>query len=102
MPCRAGKQPCAGHGPSVLGLRWRVGRVQDPDRASISRRVAGGRSEYATRASERDYGIGAQILKDIGVGEMTLLTSSTRKMAALEGFGLTLTGRIPIREGSDD
>jgi 3,4-dihydroxy 2-butanone 4-phosphate synthase/GTP cyclohydrolase II len=76
--------------------------VQDPDRDSISRRVTGGRSDYAHRASERDYGIGAQILKDIGVGEMTLLTSSTRKMAALEGFGLTLTGRIPIREGSDD
>jgi 3,4-dihydroxy 2-butanone 4-phosphate synthase/GTP cyclohydrolase II len=75
--------------------------VQDPDPQSISRRVAGGRQDYADRASERDYGVGAQILKDIGVGAMTLLTSSTRKMAALEGFGLQLTGRIKIRGGSD-
>ncbi|WP_219893477.1 3,4-dihydroxy-2-butanone-4-phosphate synthase [Aquisediminimonas profunda] len=76
--------------------------VQDPDPHSISRRVMGGRRDYANRASERDYGIGAQILKDLGVGKMTLLTSSTSKMAALEGFGLQLTGRIPIRKGSDD
>ncbi|MGE3692982.1 MAG: 3,4-dihydroxy-2-butanone-4-phosphate synthase [Novosphingobium sp.] len=76
--------------------------VQDPDPRSISRRVTGGRREYAHRASERDYGIGAQILKDIGVGEMTLLTSSTRKMAALEGFGLVLNGRIPIQGRSHD
>ena len=75
--------------------------VQDPDQHSISRRVAGGRRDYANRASDRDYGIGAQILKDLGVGKMTLLTSSTRKMVALEGFGLQLTGRIPIREGQD-
>ena len=75
--------------------------VQDPDPHSISRRVAGGRREYANRASERDYGIGAQILKELGVGKMTLLTSSTRKMAGLEGFGLQLTGRIPIREKND-
>jgi 3,4-dihydroxy 2-butanone 4-phosphate synthase / GTP cyclohydrolase II len=72
--------------------------VQDPDPHSISRRVAGGRRDYANRASERDYGIGAQILKDLGVGKMTLLTSSTAKMVALEGFGLQVTGRIPIRE----
>jgi 3,4-dihydroxy 2-butanone 4-phosphate synthase/GTP cyclohydrolase II len=75
--------------------------VQDPDPHSISSRVAGGRREYANRASERDYGIGAQILKDLGVSKMTLLTSSTRKMAGLEGFGLELTGRIPIRENAD-
>lgn len=75
--------------------------VQDPDPHSISRRVAGGRREYANRASDRDYGIGAQILKDLGVGKMTLLTSSTSKMAALEGFGLQLTGRIPIRENNN-
>ncbi len=76
--------------------------VQDPDPHSISRRVAGGRRDYANRASERDYGIGAQILKDLGVGKMTLLTSSSRKMAALEGFGLSLTNRIPILGSSND
>ena len=72
--------------------------VQDPDPRSISQRISGGRQDYALRSSERDYGIGAQILRDLGVGKMTLLTSSVRKMAALEGFGLELTGRMPIRE----
>jgi 3,4-dihydroxy 2-butanone 4-phosphate synthase/GTP cyclohydrolase II len=64
--------------------------------ASISRRVLGGRGEYARLSSERDYGIGAQILKDLGVGRMALLTSSTRKMAALEGFGLEIVDRKAI------
>lgn len=72
--------------------------VQDPDPQSISRRVSGGRRAYAERASERDYGIGAQILQDIGVGKMTLLTSSNRKLAALEGFGLEVVDRQPIVE----
>jgi len=45
-----------------------------------------------------DYGIGAQILLDPGVGHMTLLTSSKAKLAALEGFGLTVTGRLELRE----
>ncbi|WP_072383622.1 3,4-dihydroxy-2-butanone-4-phosphate synthase [Novosphingobium sp. NDB2Meth1] len=73
--------------------------VQDPDRASISRRVLGGREEYARISSERDYGIGAQILKDLGVGRMALLTSSSRKMAALEGFGLEIVDRKAIVGG---
>ena len=75
--------------------------VQDPDAQSISRRVRGGRRDYARRASERDYGIGAQILRDLGIGKMTLLTSSTGKMAALEGFGLELIGRAPILENEE-
>lgn len=83
----------AGHdGPAVAVF------VQDPDRASISRRVLGGREEYARLSSERDYGIGAQILKDLGVGRMVLLTSSSRKMAALEGFGLEIVDRRAIVE----
>lgn len=71
--------------------------LQDSDLHSISRRVKGGRREYALQKSDRDYGIGAQILQDIGVGKMTLLTSSTNKMAALSGFGLEVVGRRPIR-----
>src|SRR3546814_4718622 len=62
----------------------------------FSRRVGGGCREYAERASDRDYGFGAQILRDVGVRRMTLLTSSNRKMAALEGFGLEIVGRQPI------
>lgn len=70
--------------------------LHDPDPQSLSQRIKGGRRDYADRQSQRDYGIGAQILRDVGVGRMVLLTSSTRKMAALEGFGLEVVGRQSI------
>lgn len=70
--------------------------LRDSDPQSLSHRIKGGRQDYAVQKSQRDYGIGAQILRDIGVERMTLLTSSTRKMAALEGFGLKVLGRQPI------
>jgi 3,4-dihydroxy 2-butanone 4-phosphate synthase/GTP cyclohydrolase II len=72
--------------------------VQDPNPTSISQRIEGGRREYHQSHSTRDYGIGAQILLDLGVGQMTLLTSSQSKLAALEGFGLTVTGRLALRD----
>lgn len=75
--------------------------LQDPDPRSIARRIDGGRQEYAKEKSDRDYGIGAQILNDLGVGKMELLTSSTRKMAALTGFGLEIVGRRPIANVSE-
>ncbi|WP_323039980.1 3,4-dihydroxy-2-butanone-4-phosphate synthase [Gemmobacter sp.] len=70
--------------------------VQDPDPASLSRRIAGGRQDYSRTMSDRDYGVGAQILRHLGVRQMALLTSSQAKLAALEGFGLTITRRLPI------
>jgi len=44
----------------------------------------------------RDYGIGAQILADIGVRKMRLMTNNPKKIVGLEGYGLTITGRVPI------
>jgi 3,4-dihydroxy 2-butanone 4-phosphate synthase/GTP cyclohydrolase II len=44
----------------------------------------------------RDYGIGAQILLDLGVREMVLLSNTERTIVALEGYGLTVTDRRPI------
>ena len=46
----------------------------------------------------RDYGIGAQILRDLDVGEMILLTSSSGKLAALQGFGLSVVARQGLVE----
>jgi 3,4-dihydroxy 2-butanone 4-phosphate synthase/GTP cyclohydrolase II len=44
----------------------------------------------------RDYGIGAQILIDLGVRKMRLLTNNPRKVKGLEGFGLQIVERVPI------
>ncbi|MCK9227033.1 MAG: bifunctional 3,4-dihydroxy-2-butanone-4-phosphate synthase/GTP cyclohydrolase II [Syntrophorhabdaceae bacterium] len=44
----------------------------------------------------RDYGIGAQILKDIGVHKMRLMTNNPKKIKGLEGYGLTVVERVPI------
>jgi 3,4-dihydroxy 2-butanone 4-phosphate synthase/GTP cyclohydrolase II len=44
----------------------------------------------------RDYGIGAQILADIGVRKMRLLTNNPKKIVGLDGYGLTITQRVPI------
>jgi 3,4-dihydroxy 2-butanone 4-phosphate synthase/GTP cyclohydrolase II len=47
-------------------------------------------------ADARDYGIGAQILCDLGVRSMRLLTNNPDKRAGLEGWGLRVTGRVPL------
>jgi 3,4-dihydroxy 2-butanone 4-phosphate synthase/GTP cyclohydrolase II len=47
-------------------------------------------------ADKRDYGIGAQILADIGVRELRLLTNNPRKIAGIDGFGLKIIGRVPL------
>lgn len=87
---RALRKLAAYEGPAVAVF------VQDPNPQSIADRVKGGRRDYHLRHGYRDYGIGAQILQDLGVGRMRLMTSSTAKLTALEGFGLIVTGREPL------
>ncbi|WP_346281391.1 bifunctional 3,4-dihydroxy-2-butanone-4-phosphate synthase/GTP cyclohydrolase II [Pseudonocardia sp.] len=55
-------------------------------------------------ADARDYGIGAQILVDLGVKSMRLLTNNPDKRAGLEGYGLTITGRVslPVRASREN
>ncbi len=47
-------------------------------------------------ADPREYGIGAQILNDLGVTSMRLITNNPVKRAGIEGYGLTVSGRLPI------
>ncbi len=45
----------------------------------------------------RDYGIGAQILRDLDVAQMKLLTNNPRKITGLKGYGLEVTDRVPLQ-----
>ncbi len=44
----------------------------------------------------RDYGVGAQILADLGISKVRLLTNNPRKIVGLEGYGLKVVERVPI------
>ena len=50
------------------------------------------------KADQRDYGIGAQILGDLGVQTMRLLTNNPRKFVGLQGYGLSVTRLGPARD----
>jgi 3,4-dihydroxy 2-butanone 4-phosphate synthase / GTP cyclohydrolase II len=46
---------------------------------------------------KRDYGIGSQILADLGIKELRLITNNPRKIFGLEGYGMTIVGRVPMQ-----
>lgn len=48
------------------------------------------------KPDQRDYGIGAQILRDLGIRSMRLLTNNPRKFVGLEGYGLSVVESVPI------
>jgi 3,4-dihydroxy 2-butanone 4-phosphate synthase / GTP cyclohydrolase II len=48
------------------------------------------------KADLRDYGIGAQILRDLGVGKIRLLTNNPKKVVGLHGYGLEIVDRVPL------
>jgi 3,4-dihydroxy 2-butanone 4-phosphate synthase/GTP cyclohydrolase II len=48
------------------------------------------------KADPRDYGIGAQILADLGVRNMRLMTNNPKKMSGLESYGLKITEQLPL------
>jgi 3,4-dihydroxy 2-butanone 4-phosphate synthase/GTP cyclohydrolase II len=71
--------------------------LRDPNPAWLSERYGGGLEPTQGRDNAlRDYGVGAQILGDLGVREMTLLTRTPVRPAALEGYGLKIVGTQPL------
>jgi 3,4-dihydroxy 2-butanone 4-phosphate synthase/GTP cyclohydrolase II len=54
------------------------------------------------RADQRDYGIGAQILSDLGARKLRVLSNNPVKFIALRGYGLEIVERVPLEIAPDD
>ncbi|MGZ5353511.1 MAG: bifunctional 3,4-dihydroxy-2-butanone-4-phosphate synthase/GTP cyclohydrolase II [Actinomycetota bacterium] len=82
-----------GHEGRAIGLthKLRAYRLQEQGRDTVEANV-----ELGFAADPRDYGIGAQILVDLGVKTMRLLTNNPSKRAGLEGYGLAIVERVPL------
>ena len=72
--------------------------LRQADPASLSRRLNKDEAKPADKAQVlRDYGIGAQILQDLGIQNMVLLTNSPRAVVGLDGYDLYITGHREIK-----
>ncbi len=77
-------------------VRQRHELPMDPNLASAEVSVTHDEEQPFAHPVLRDYGVGAQILRDLGVHEMILLTNHTRTIVGLDGYGLKVVERRPI------
>ena len=82
-----------GHEGRGIGLMHKLQayELQDAGRDTVEANL-----DLGLPADARDYGTGAQILADIGIKSMRLLTNNPSKRAGLEGYGLSVVGRVPL------
>jgi 3,4-dihydroxy 2-butanone 4-phosphate synthase / GTP cyclohydrolase II len=81
-----------GRGVGLVNQLRAYGLIDEQDRAAAEADALVSRPKM----DPRDYGIGAQILHDLGVRKMRLLTNHPVRRAALEGFDLEITDRVPL------
>jgi 3,4-dihydroxy 2-butanone 4-phosphate synthase/GTP cyclohydrolase II len=88
-----------GHEGRGIGLLHKLAayRLQDEGFDTVDANV-----NLGLPVDNRDYGVGSQILYDIGVRSMRLLTNNPVKRAAIEGYGLSIQERIPISVPAND
>ncbi|XP_031492576.1 bifunctional riboflavin biosynthesis protein RIBA 1, chloroplastic-like [Nymphaea colorata] len=74
-----------------LGHKLRAYNLQDAGRDTVE-----ANEELGLPVDSREYGIGAQILQDLGVRTIRLMTNNPAKYIGLKGYGLTIVGRVPL------
>jgi 3,4-dihydroxy 2-butanone 4-phosphate synthase/GTP cyclohydrolase II len=82
-----------GHEGRGIGLLHKLQAYQLQDTGSDT---VDANLELGLPADARDYGIGAQVLTDLGVRSMRLLSNNPAKRAGLEGYGLSIAERVPL------
>ena len=80
-----------------LGHKLRAYRLQDQGRDTVEANV-----ELGFPVDSREYGIGSQILVDLGITTMRLMTNNPAKYGGLEGYGLEIVERVPLRTEPTD
>ena len=75
-------------------------KIKDYSLQDEGRNTVEANEELEVQAALRDYGIGAQILNDLGVRKMRVITNNPRKVKALEGYGLSVVESVPLSVAS--